>query len=93
MFRCLVSGTMLGPESCMVTCPTCNAVVSTTVRKQITTKTHIFFFIMCITYVFFHNFLIYAVFLLIQFIKVSSFTGGTPTLYESLIKLIQTGRI
>lgn len=59
IFLCVVSGTMLGPESCNVTCPTCNAMVSTTVKKEITTKTHIFGVLFCILYVILHNFLSY----------------------------------
>ncbi|XP_046673063.1 lipopolysaccharide-induced tumor necrosis factor-alpha factor homolog [Homalodisca vitripennis] len=40
----------LGPDTCNVTCPSCNASVATRVEKETTTKTHLFALLLCILF-------------------------------------------
>uniref|UniRef100_A0A1B6MMI9 LITAF domain-containing protein n=1 Tax=Graphocephala atropunctata TaxID=36148 RepID=A0A1B6MMI9_9HEMI len=40
----------LGPESCNLNCPSCNASIATRVQKDSTTKTHLLALILCLIF-------------------------------------------
>ncbi|XP_037046421.1 lipopolysaccharide-induced tumor necrosis factor-alpha factor homolog [Bradysia coprophila] len=46
----IIAGPQVGPESTMVTCPSCRASVRTQVRHESTTKTHLIALLLCVCF-------------------------------------------